>query len=68
MRMGIKSQVYAMTRNTTWITPEKELEADTQEAYCVNNCPHKDKECKGNCKEVREFAKTHPAPRRNIMN
>lgn len=61
-KMGIKKKVISMTRSDEWTTPYPTVSAtgdNEYEEFCTNNCPHKEKPCNGNCKEIREWLKTH---------
>ena len=34
-----------------------EKNSSAEALFCISNCPHKDKPCNGECKEIREWLK-----------
>ena len=67
-KMGIKKRVISMTRSDSWTTnfpPIVSAKDDNEyEEFCTNHCPHKEKPCNGDCKEIREWLKTHRGRKR----
>ena len=45
-----------MSSNTISVSDNK---ADEYKRFCLDNCPHEDKPCNGNCKEIQEWIKNN---------
>ena len=58
-KMGDKRRAISMTRSDTWTTVEPCIISEESADFCLNRCPHKDKPCKGDCPEMKDFRKKH---------
>lgn len=58
-RMSITSRAISMTRSDTWTTGEHRIKSEILADFCLNQCPHKDTPCKGDCPEMKAFRKKH---------
>lgn len=48
-----------MTKSDAWTTSSYQIKEDDYKQFCHERCPHADKPCNGDCKEMKEYRKTH---------
>ena len=57
--MSVKGRVISMTKSDSWTTSFGKGGEDEYKQFCYDKCPHKDKPCEGDCREMKEYRKTH---------
>ena len=57
-RMTNFQRAVSMTRSDTWTSPFGKTKKDAYKDFCLKNCPHPNKPCKGDCPEMKAFRKT----------
>lgn len=58
-RMSNTRRAISMTRSDTWTTIAPCIKSGIIADFCLNRCQHKEKPCKGDCPEMKEFRKNH---------
>ena len=59
LKMGNARYAISNTRSETWTTPICHIKGGEEEMFCIENCPHPNSPCKGDCPEMKEWRKAH---------
>ena len=65
-KIRAKNWAISLTKSDTWTTATPTLNGrcDVVADFCINRCPHKEKPCKGECVEYKEFKRSLREKRR----
>lgn len=58
-KMSNIRRAISMTKSDAWTTSSYQIKEDDYKQFCHERCPHADKPCNGDCKEMKEYRKTH---------
>lgn len=62
-RMSAKGRAISMTKSDSWTTNFWKAGKDEYKQFCHSKCPHPDHPCNGDCREMKEYRKTHKRKR-----